>query len=97
MVDEGKAPGFKQQLALAGAPSGRLWVGWMQDGELKLRRSNRAASVFGATVTVAGPPEGGGAYQLRKVAAASLPASSEFPGCVHREILGGRCRRTTSS
>jgi hypothetical protein len=53
----------KQQLALAAAPSGRLWVGWMEDGKLKLRRSNRSATVFGATVTVGTPP-GDGIYQL---------------------------------
>ncbi len=54
----------KQQLALANAPQGRLWVGWMEDGKLKLRRSNPAATVFGATVTVAAPPGDGGVYQL---------------------------------
>jgi hypothetical protein len=54
----------KQQLALATAPGGRLWAGWMEDGRLKLRRSNRAATVFGATVTVGGPPGDGGVYQL---------------------------------
>jgi hypothetical protein len=57
---------FKQQLALAGAPGGRLWAGWMEDGKLKLRRSNpakRAKTIFGATVTVPGPAADG-VYQL---------------------------------
>jgi hypothetical protein len=54
---------FKQQLALAAAPGGRLWAGWMQNGSLRLRRSNPAGTVFGATVTVPAPP-GDATYQL---------------------------------
>jgi hypothetical protein len=50
----------KQYLALAGAPDGRLWVGWFEDGKLNLRRSNKAATNFGATVTVAAKPPGAG-------------------------------------
>jgi hypothetical protein len=55
---------FKQYLALAGAPKGRLWVGWMEDSKLKLRRSNRAATEFGPTLTLPGPPGEGGVSQL---------------------------------
>jgi hypothetical protein len=55
----------KQFLALAGAPDGRVWVGWFEDGRLRLRRSNKAATTFGATVTVAArPPGDGGADAL---------------------------------
>jgi hypothetical protein len=57
---------FKQQLALASAPDGRLWAGWIDGEKLTLRRSNKAATVFGATVTVraSAPSSGGGVYQL---------------------------------
>jgi hypothetical protein len=55
---------FKQYLALAAAPQGRLWAGWIDGGKLVLRRSNKAATVFGAAVTMAGPPGDGGVSQL---------------------------------
>jgi hypothetical protein len=40
----------KQQVALATAGDGRLWVGWSDGSALRLRRSNRAGTRFGATV-----------------------------------------------
>jgi hypothetical protein len=43
---------------LAAAPDGRLWVGWLDSkGDVHLRRSNRAVTVWGAEVVVA-PPKG---------------------------------------
>ena len=52
----------KQYLALATNPGGigRLWVGWIEDEKLKLRRSNNAATAFGKTVTVGSIPFGRG-------------------------------------
>jgi hypothetical protein len=52
---------FKQQVAAAASPGPKasVWVGWVQDGKVMLRRSNGSASVFGATVTLNGPRDGG--------------------------------------
>lgn len=51
---------FKQYIAAAASPGAKasVWVGWLQDGRLLLRRSNGSASVFGATVAVAAPSDG---------------------------------------
>ena len=51
---------YKQQIADAASPGPKasVWVGWVQDGKVKLRRSNASASVFGATVTINGPRDG---------------------------------------
>jgi hypothetical protein len=52
---------FKQHVAAAASPARKasVWVGWMaEDGRVELRRSNAAAKVFGATVTLAGPRDG---------------------------------------
>jgi hypothetical protein len=51
---------FKQQVAAAASPGPKasVWVGWVQDGKVMLRRSNASASVFGATVTLKGPRDG---------------------------------------
>ena len=56
---------YKQQVAAAASPGPKasVWVGWVQDGKVMLRRSNADASVFGATVTLKGPP-GGSIYGL---------------------------------
>jgi hypothetical protein len=53
-------PSFKQQVAAAASPGPKasVWVGWVQDGNVLLRRSNASASVFGATVTLKGPRDG---------------------------------------
>jgi hypothetical protein len=54
--------------ALAGATDGRLWVVWKDsiDGKLHVfaRRSNRAASTFGATVDAGEPANASSAYRL---------------------------------
>jgi hypothetical protein len=52
---------FKQQVATAASPGPKasVWVGWVQDGTVMVRRSNPGASVFGATVTLNGPRDGG--------------------------------------
>jgi hypothetical protein len=51
---------YKQQVAAAASPGPKasVWVGWVQDGKVVLRRSNPGASVFGATVTLNGPRDG---------------------------------------
>ncbi len=51
---------YKQQVAAAASPGPKasVWVGWVQDGKVMLRRSNGSASVFGATVTLNGPRDG---------------------------------------
>ena len=51
---------YKQQVAAAASPGPKasVWVGWVQDGNVMLRRSNADASVFGATVTLNGPRDG---------------------------------------
>ncbi len=51
---------YKQQVAAAASPASKasVWVGWVQNGTVMLRRSNGSASVFGATVTVKGPRDG---------------------------------------
>jgi hypothetical protein len=50
----------KQHVAAAASPGPKasVWVGWYDDGALKLRRSNGAATVFGATVTLNAPRDG---------------------------------------
>jgi hypothetical protein len=57
-------PSPKQLISAAatpagGATAGSVWVGWFEDGRLKLRRSNPQATVFGATVTLPGPKADG--------------------------------------
>jgi hypothetical protein len=53
-------PSYKQQVAAAASPGPKasVWVGWYDDGHLKLRRSNGTATVFGATVTLDAPRDG---------------------------------------
>jgi hypothetical protein len=60
--------GSTQSVALAGAPDGRLWVGWEQDETLYVRRSNRAGTVWGAAVSVHAP-KGQFVYHLDLVSA----------------------------
>jgi len=48
-------PSFKQQIAIATGPKGRVWVGWRDSdtGDLVFRRSDpRSGFVYGAPVTV---------------------------------------------
>jgi hypothetical protein len=48
-------PSFKQQIAIATGPKGRIWVGWRDSdtGDLVFRRSDpRSGFVYGAPVTV---------------------------------------------
>jgi hypothetical protein len=51
---------YKQQVAAAASPGPKasVWVGWYDDGKLRLRRSNATATVFGATVTLDDPRDG---------------------------------------
>lgn len=51
---------YKQHVAAAASPGPKasVWAGWYDDGKLKLRRSNGAATVFGATVTLDAPRDG---------------------------------------
>jgi hypothetical protein len=59
-------PSFKQQIAIATGPKGRVWVGWRDSdtGSLVFRRSDpRSGFVYGAPVTVT-PPQGQSIYQL---------------------------------
>jgi hypothetical protein len=60
---------------LAAAPDGRLWVAWKDtvDGKphVYVRRSNKAASAFGAVVDAGQPKGGSSAYRLDASATAS--------------------------
>jgi len=52
-------PSFKQQIAIATGPKGRVWVGWRDSdtGDLVFRRSDpRSGFIYGAPVTVPLPP-----------------------------------------
>ena len=55
---------FKQQVALAATPDGRLWAGWQDSDTAKavFRRSNKTATKWGAAVPVTLPP--GRIFQL---------------------------------
>jgi hypothetical protein len=55
---------FKQQVAMAGAPDGRLWAGWEDSdtGKAVFRRSNKSATKWGQAVPVKLPP--GRIFQL---------------------------------
>ena len=55
---------FKQQVALAAAPDGRLWAGWQDSDTAKavFRRSNKTGTKWGAAVPVTLPP--GRIFQL---------------------------------
>ncbi|MCD6727330.1 MAG: hypothetical protein LT070_08830 [Solirubrobacteraceae bacterium] len=46
-----------RSIGIAPAPGGRLWVFWHRDGSVVARRSNAAATRFGATRTIK-PPKG---------------------------------------
>ena len=63
-VDTGKATKLTtkdgEQVSIAAAPSGRLWVFWKKAATVFARRSNKAATTFGATRKL-GVPGGGGA------------------------------------
>jgi hypothetical protein len=51
---------YKQYVTAAASPGSKtsVWVGWVQDDKVKVRRSNVSASVFGATVTLEMPRDG---------------------------------------
>jgi hypothetical protein len=51
---------YKQDVAAAASPGSKasVWVGWVEDSKVKLRRSNASASLFGATVTLDAPRDG---------------------------------------
>jgi hypothetical protein len=55
---------FKQQVAMAATPDGRLWAGWEDSdtGKAVFRRSNKTATRWGAAVPVTLPP--GRIFQL---------------------------------
>jgi hypothetical protein len=64
-----KGAGEHRNVALAGAPDGRIWVLWEQRTTsgaplVYARRSNPAATAFGATVTVKPPPKASDAWKL---------------------------------
>jgi hypothetical protein len=97
---------FKQQLALTSAPDGRIWVGWIDGEKLTLRRSNKAATVFGATVTVrASPPSSAGSvYQLdlsaqadRVDAVARTDGTGAGPALYHTQSYPGLTLSATGS
>ena len=58
-VDTGKATKLTrkdgEKIGIAAAPSGRLWVFWKKSGTVFARRSNKAATKFGATRRVRAP------------------------------------------
>jgi hypothetical protein len=69
-VDTGKATKLTkkngEQIGIAAAPSGRLWVFWKKSGTVFARRSNKAATKFGATRSIKAP--GGGAATIYNLA-----------------------------
>ncbi len=58
-VDKGKARKLTtkdgEMVSIAAAPSGRLWVFWKKSGTVFARRSNKAATKFGATRKIKAP------------------------------------------
>ena len=58
-VDTGKATKLTtkdgEQVSIAAAPAGRLWVFWKNSGTVFARRSNKAATKFGATRRIKAP------------------------------------------
>jgi hypothetical protein len=62
------APNTNATATLAAAADGRLWVAWeaARDGkpEVVVRRSNKAATIFGAAVHVRGPTGSSSGYRL---------------------------------
>lgn len=77
-------PGPRASLAtVAAAADGRLWVAWIGHGatgpRVLVRRSNRAATVFGATVDAGAPPRAASAYHLDgSVAGGALDVLGSF-------------------
>jgi hypothetical protein len=69
-VDTGKATKLTrkngEQIGIAAAPSGRLWVFWKKSSTVFARRSNRAATKFGATRAIKAP--GGAATTIFNLA-----------------------------
>ncbi|MDX6700257.1 MAG: hypothetical protein QOF26_483, partial [Baekduia sp.] len=99
----------KQHIAAAGTPApgraaGSVWVGWFDDGDLKLRRSNRTATVFGATVTLPAPKVDGvygldlaaqgdrvdAIIRVEGAGTVSLQHAQAFPGLTLAVVRGGR-------
>ena len=69
-VDTGKATKLTkkdgEQISIAAAPAGRLWVFWKDGGTVFARRSNKAATKFGATRSIRAP--GGSATSIFSLA-----------------------------
>lgn len=69
-VDSGKATKLTrkngEQIGIAAAPAGRLWVFWKKGNTVFARRSNKAATKFGATRSIKAP--GGGATSIFNLA-----------------------------
>ena len=69
-VDTGKATKLTkkdgEQISIAAAPAGRLWVFWKDGGTVFARRSNKAATKFGATRSIRAP--GGSATSIFNLA-----------------------------
>jgi hypothetical protein len=95
--------GIKQQIALAAAPDGRLWVGWRDadSGRLLFRRSNPSATEWGAVVSTAAPAhQDGGVYNLDlaaqadRVDAIARTANGSAVSIFHTQMLPGLSVRT---
>lgn len=90
-----------QPVAVAAADEGRLWVAWVRNRggvpEVLARRSNRGATVFGATVDAGRAPGSMAAYHLDASAAAgALDLIGNFgigvtsaTAAFHRRVLPG--------
>jgi len=69
-VDTGKATKLTkkdgEQMGIAAAPAGRLWVFWKDGGTVFAERSNKAATKFGATRSIRAP--GGSATSIFNLA-----------------------------
>ncbi len=89
----------KTQVAISTAPDGRVWVVWGEDSGgdvvVRARRSNRAASIFGATVTLPAPAGTGTLYHLAAdpEPSGALDALGHFASATDR--APGRSRRSS--
>jgi hypothetical protein len=59
-------PGEKggQNIGIAAAPDGRLWLFWSRDGRVRATRTNKDATKFGAVVSIKPPKSTGAIYRL---------------------------------
>ena len=77
-----------RHMSIASAPGGRLWAFWDRDGRIYARRSNTAATAWGATVSVKGA--GGTIHELAgEGSAGPLDVLARTEADYHQRILPG--------